>query len=54
MRCNLCNDVIVSESTHDFKTCSCGTVSVDGGKEYLRRSYVKEGDFTELSVYEDE
>lgn len=32
-----CGDIIESKSVHDFKTCSCGAVSVDGGHEYLRR-----------------
>jgi hypothetical protein len=22
---------------HDFKTCSCGKTSIDGGTDYLRR-----------------
>jgi hypothetical protein len=27
----------VSKHRHDFVTCSCGTISVDGGQEYLKR-----------------
>ena len=38
-RCNHCGDVIESAYRHDFKTCSCGHVSVDGGHDYLRRCY---------------
>ncbi|MCH5325471.1 MAG: hypothetical protein J1E39_09705 [Eubacterium sp.] len=37
IRCKKCGDIIESKSVHDFKTCSCGAVSVDGGHEYLRR-----------------
>ena len=33
IKCNHCGNIIESESTHDFKTCSCGCVSVDGGHE---------------------
>lgn len=35
--CLLCGDVIESETTHDFRTCSCGNLSVDGGLEYIKR-----------------
>ena len=37
IKCLKCGDIIESESRHDFKTCSCGAISVDGGKDYLRR-----------------
>lgn len=47
--CNACNDVIESKHRHDFKTCKCGIVSVDGGKDYLRRCG---DDYTELSTTE--
>ncbi|WP_420915909.1 DUF7695 domain-containing protein [Neisseria mucosa] len=29
-KCLLCNDVITSEYSHDFKTCKCGNLSIDG------------------------
>ena len=35
--CNQCDDFIVSKHRHDFVTCKCGAISVDGGQEYLRR-----------------
>ena len=40
--CLACGDFIVSKHRHDFVTCTCGAISVDGGQEYLRRV----GDFT--------
>lgn len=39
IKCNHCGDIIVSESVHDFRFCSCGTVVVDDGNEYLRRTF---------------
>lgn len=36
--CNKCDDFIVSKHRHDFVTCKCGAISVDGGQAYLRRS----------------
>ena len=35
--CNKCDDFIVSKHRHDFVSCKCGNVSVDGGQAYLRR-----------------
>lgn len=53
IRCKHCGDVIESKTVHDFKWCSCGTVYVDGGHDYLRRGF-KNGtdDYEELSVVE--
>jgi hypothetical protein len=38
---------------HEFVTCSCGRVSIDGGHEYLRR-VCRDGpkDIEELSITE--
>lgn len=52
VRCNCCGEVIESTYRHDYKTCSCGRVSVDGGHDYLRRCYASRDDFTEMSVTE--
>ena len=54
IQCNHCGDIIESTCRHDFKTCSCGMVAVDGGLDYLRRCFQSPGDFTELSVTEPE
>lgn len=35
--CLSCGDYIFSMHRHDFVTCTCGSISVDGGQEYLRR-----------------
>lgn len=49
VRCNHCGEVIESTYCHDFKTCRCGCVSVDGGHDYLRRCCASQEDYTELS-----
>lgn len=54
VRCNRCGDIIESTHRHDFKTCSCGCVSVDGGLDYIRRSSRSRDDFTELSEFGEE
>ena len=35
--CHMCGDKIFSKNRHDFVSCTCGAISVDGGQEYLRR-----------------
>ena len=50
IRCNHCGDVIESVHRHDFRTCRCGCVSVDGGHDYLRRCSANgPDDYTDLS-----
>lgn len=38
-KCLKCGDVVESKSRHDFVTCKCGSLSVDGGLSYCRRLY---------------
>ena len=35
--CLNCGDFIFSSHRNDFVTCTCGSISVDGGQSYLRR-----------------
>lgn len=35
-QCVKCLDVIESKFTHDFVSCKCGAIFVDGGKSYYR------------------
>ena len=49
IRCDLCGDVIESRYRHDFVRCCCGNCFTDGGHDYLRRGWVKENSFTDLS-----
>lgn len=51
IQCKLCGDTIESASVHDFKTCSCGACSVDGGHDYLRRCAKSLDDFIDLSEF---
>jgi len=37
-QCKQCGVVIVSTSRHDYRTCKCGAIAVDGGREYLKSS----------------
>ena len=51
-RCALCGDEIFSESRHDFRSCSCGEIFIDGGPSYLRRGAKDMGNFIDTSVVE--
>lgn len=53
-QCRLCGDIIESTYRHDFKSCKCGEISVDGGKDYLKRCFKNYGNIIELSeTYEE-
>ena len=48
IKCKNCGDIIESKRIHDLVYCSCGSVAVDGGLEYLKRIGDEEK-FEELS-----
>lgn len=52
-QCLRCGDIIESKSVHDFVWCSCQSVFVDGGKEYLKRGGEME-DIKDLSEWNEE
>jgi hypothetical protein len=50
-KCLACGDTLISMHRHDYVTCSCGSLSVDGGREYLKRNFVSDSDWQERSVH---
>lgn len=48
-KCKLCNSIIESKYRHDYVECSCGEISVDGGKDYLKRGAKNFENFIDLS-----
>lgn len=52
VQCLKCADIIESTYTHNYVTCSCGNVSVDGGKDYLKRCFKVADSWIDLSEYE--
>ena len=36
IRCTTCLHVVWSRYRHDFNTCGCGRVAIDGGRSYTR------------------
>ena len=52
-KCLVCGDVLVSRTRHDFKTCQCGNLSVDGGEDYVKRSAIDFHQVLEISTTEE-
>ena len=42
IQCPICKDTVYSRARHDFRSCSCEAVSVDGGFDYLKVSVDEE------------
>lgn len=53
IQCDNCKDIIVSNNVHDYKSCECGNVSIDGGHDYTKRGWSEGYTYTELTVYSD-
>jgi hypothetical protein len=39
IHCISCDDVVYSINRHDYRPCSCGKVTIDGGKDYTKVSH---------------
>ena len=50
VRCKSCGNIIESTSTHDIKSYRCGSITVDGGKDYIRRGFKEIVDLEDLSI----
>ena len=53
LRCLVCEDIIFSESVHDFKFCACNNCFVDGGHEYFRYGFVNRKYIKQVYLYSD-
>lgn len=53
-QCGLCEDVIESKHLHDFVSCSCGNIFIDGGLEYFRAGAKDMSNFISLVEYEND
>jgi hypothetical protein len=38
VKCIYCGTIIFSRATHDFRSCLCGKINVDGGFDYCKVS----------------
>lgn len=49
IKCNKCFDVVTSKNKNNAISCDCGSVSADGGTDYLQRTGIL-SNITELSI----
>ena len=42
IECPKCHETLYSRARHDYRTCSCGEVAIDGGFDYIRVSFKKQ------------
>ena len=52
IQCKRCGDIIESTYRHEYVQCKCGACAVDGGHDYLRRSFKDKDCYIELSETE--
>ena len=55
IKCKKCGDIIFSRARHDMHSCSCKSISIDGGFDYVRTSWpnvVEPSDaFTPMKIF---
>ena len=51
-KCKKSGDIIESKEENDFKRCTCGSIAVNGGQEYIKR-VGNIDDIVELSKFEN-
>jgi hypothetical protein len=52
-KCLDCGEEIESTFVHDYRTCKCGQIMVDGGRAYLRRGAKDFSRFEDTSIEEE-
>lgn len=50
--CHDCMGFIISKHRHDFVTCECGNLSVDGGHAYLKRCFNSIDSWSDASTFQ--
>ena len=51
-KCKKCGDIIESKEVNDYKRCTCGSIAIDGGQEYIKRVGNKD-DIIELAKFKN-
>lgn len=49
IQCKLCGDIIESTERHQYVSYKCGACAVDGGHDYLHRSFKDKDCYIDLS-----
>lgn len=53
-KCLDCGITVESRTRHDFQSCGCGNLFVDGGKAYLRMGVKYPEKVEDLSIVEED
>jgi hypothetical protein len=53
-KCLKCGDIIESKYRHDFVSCSCGEIFVDGGLEYCHWGANDLDNIIDMCEYEED
>lgn len=53
-KCLACGVVLESRHRHDFVTCDCGNLSIDGGKAYLKCLVQRPEMMEDMSIHEQD
>lgn len=53
-KCLKCNEILESKNRYDYVSCSCGNLSVDGGKDYIKRGFMDHSLIEEMSEIKKE
>ena len=53
-KCKLCKDVLESFHRHDYVTCSCGQISIDGGNDYYKAAALDWANFIRVDDEDNE
>lgn len=51
--CLDCDSIITSVHRHDYVTCCCGNLAVDGGLDYLKRMAANLTKYLDMSIVKD-
>ena len=50
-RCRSCGTHITSRHRHDFVSCKCGAIFIDGGLDYIRTGFHNSDDFESTAKF---
>lgn len=50
VKCSSCGDTIYSRARHDYRSCSCDSIFIDGGFDYVRLGGVAVSELIQIEV----
>ena len=53
-QCLKCGDIIESKYRHDWVSCSCGEIFIDGGLDYCHCGATDFNNFKDMCIYEED